>query len=121
MNIHQVLIIALIVVLTLISGLADAQGFLHAANTWNNGTIVWSEGIKALSGFITGAVSYILVINYLKQVGIVVPELQTMIWFIVAMLSVAIVSGKFLQWQRIDQGIAVIAIVCVGWLVIHHG
>jgi uncharacterized membrane protein YoaK (UPF0700 family) len=34
MNIHQVLIIALIVVLTLISGLADAQGFLHAANTW---------------------------------------------------------------------------------------
>ena len=121
MNFHQVLIISLILILTLVSGLADAQGFLHAASTWENGKIVWFEGIKALSGFITGAVSYILVINYLKQVGIVVPELQTMIWFIVAMLSIAIVSGKFLQWQRIDQGIAVIAIVCIGWLVIHHG
>jgi len=32
MNMNQIGIIVLLIVLTLVSGLADAQGFVHAAN-----------------------------------------------------------------------------------------
>ena len=121
MNVHYFFIIFLIIVFTVISGLADAQGFLHAATAWNHGKIIWPEALKSLLGFIIGAVGYILATNYLKQAGVVLPELQTMIWFIVAMLAVAILNRELLHWQRIDQIVAVVAVICIGWLVIHHG
>ena len=34
MSIYQISIAVLLIVLTLISGLADAQGFVHASNIW---------------------------------------------------------------------------------------
>ena len=41
----------LIIGLTLLSGLADAQGFIHASTAWVNGKLIWEEGIKSLLGF----------------------------------------------------------------------
>lgn len=121
MNLSQLGIIGLIILLTLLSGIADAQGFVHASTTWVNGKIVWEEGGKALLGFGIGALCYILVANYLTQVGVVSAELQTMIWFLVAIVGVAVMSGKVLHWQRLDQLVALVAIVCIGWLVIRTG
>ncbi len=48
---HQMSIIVLLIALTLISGLADAQGFVHASNVWLNGKLVWLEVIKSTLGF----------------------------------------------------------------------
>ena len=47
--------IALILVFTLLSGLADSQGFLHSAWVWNNGQPVWQEMVKASLGYGFGA------------------------------------------------------------------
>ncbi|MDQ6660953.1 MAG: hypothetical protein M3Z24_08315 [Chloroflexota bacterium] len=100
MNLSQIGIIGLAIGLTLLSGLADAQGFIHAANTWIHGKIVWEECGTSLLGFGIGAVCYVLVVNFLEQAGIVSAEIQTMVWFIVAIVGVALLSGKFLHWQR---------------------
>ena len=47
MNLHQISIILLLIVLTLISRLADAQGFVHATNIWHSGKLIWPELMKS--------------------------------------------------------------------------
>ncbi len=44
-NMQQIVLVILIIVLTLLSGITDAQGFLHASTTWVDGHIVWTEGL----------------------------------------------------------------------------
>jgi len=121
MNLHTIATITLIIIFTLISGIGDAQGFIHTSSTWNHGKIIWIECVKALIGFGVGAGGYIVAVNYMKQAGILIPELQTMIWFVITILGVALASGELLRWQRTDQIIAVISILCISWLVIRHG
>jgi divalent metal cation (Fe/Co/Zn/Cd) transporter len=121
MKVSQIGVTALIIGLTLLSGIADAQGFIHASTTWMNGKIIWEEGLKSLLGFGVGALCYILAINYLEQVGLVSAEIQTVIWFTVTIIGVAFISGKFLHWHLVDQLVALLAIVCIGWLVIRTG
>ena len=121
MNFHQIILIILIVVLTLFSGVADAQGFIHASTAWVDGKVIWAEGLKSLLGFGIGAVCYILVTNYLKQVGIVSAEIQTIIWFTVTIIGVALFNRKILHWQIIDQIVALAVIGGVAWLLVRTG
>jgi len=118
---QQIINAILIIVLTLLSGLADAQGFIRASNTWMNGKIIWEEGLKSLLGFGVGALCYILAAKYLKQAGTVSAEIQTLIWFIVAIVGVAVISGKFLHWQLPDQIVGIAVLFGVAWLVVRTG
>jgi len=121
MNFHQIILITLIIVLTLFSGVADAQGFIHASTAWVDGKVIWAEGLKSLLGFGIGAICYILVTNYLKQVGIVSAEIQTIVWFTVTIIGVALFNGKILHWHIIDQIIALAVIGGVAWLLVRTG
>lgn len=121
MNTHLLILAVLIILLTLLSGLADAQGFIHAANAWLNGKIVWKEALTSLLGFGVGAILYILVINFLRQAGIVSAEVQTLLWFSAAIIGVAVISGKFLHWQLLDQCIGIIVLCGVAWLLFRTG
>jgi len=56
MSVNQVGTIVLLIVLTLISGVADAQGFVHAANIWQGGKLIWPEVLKSALGFGIGIV-----------------------------------------------------------------
>ncbi len=121
MNTHLIFIIVFIILLTLLSGLADAQGFIHAANAWVNGRIVWQEALTSLLCFGAGAVCYILAINFLRQAGVVSAEIQTLLWFSVAIVGVAVISGKFLHWQLLDQAVGLIVLCGVAWLLFRTG
>jgi hypothetical protein len=121
MNIHQVIIIMLIILLTLLSGLADAQGFVHASTTWVNGQIIWAEGLKSLLAFGIGAICYLLAANFLKQAGIVLPEIQTIIWFVVTIIGVAVISGRFLHWHLVDQLVGIAVLCGIAWLLVRTG
>lgn len=118
MTSHRILTILFIVALTILSGISDAQGFVHASSAWSGGKILWSELVKSLIGFSIGAVSFIIAANYLRQVGIASAEIQTIIWFVITIVGVAVVSGKFLHWPGFDQILALVALVSIGWLVI---
>lgn len=116
--IRSILFISL---LTLISGFSDSQGFLHAANIWHKGNIVWSELGKSALGFVGGVISYWIVIKFLQEVGIVLPEIQAIGWFAVTIIGIAILSGKFVNWQSIDQIIAILVVCGLGWLMFRVG
>lgn len=116
---NKIISLLLIISLTLLSGLADSQGFIHASLMWKKGKIVWDEFIKSSAGFGLGIISYWLIIRYLNEFKIVTPEIQSIGWFAVAIIGVAIASGKFLYWQRIDQLVALGVFVGIGWLIFH--
>jgi len=110
--------IALILVLTIFSGLSDAQGFVHAANVWDGGKIVWTELLKSALGFLGGIFLYWVVIKFLQEVRIASPELQTLGWFSVTIVGVALSSGKFWHWQTIDKLIGLCVLLGVCWLLL---
>jgi hypothetical protein len=106
----------LILGLTLLSGLADSLGFLHAALIWQDRKPIWAEIAKSALGFGSGILLYWITLRYLKEVQIAEPEVQTLIWFGVTMVGVALLSGKFAQWRILDQFAAIIVLAGIGWL-----
>jgi len=117
----QVKLAALIVGLTLLSGCADSQGFIHAAHIWANRKVVWLEVGKSALGFSSGIIFYWIALKYLKEAQIAAPEIQTLIWFGVTIVGVAIASGKFAQWRGAEQLIATGVLLGIGWLITRTG
>lgn len=111
MNIHNLFIIILIIVITLLSGLGDSQGFFHSSNVWHNGKIVWMEIGRSAMGFGFGIIMFWVVVKFLQEFGIVSPEIQTIGWFAVTIIGVALTSGKFFQWHLVDQTIALALLI----------
>jgi len=44
-----------------------------------------------------------LSIRYMRKLGVVAPEMQTLIWFGVTLVGVAMVSGRAFRWPLVDQ------------------
>lgn len=116
MNLSKATTIFLIISLTLLSGFFDARGFFHAAFIWQKGKLVWHELTLSGLNFCLGIISYWVAIKYFKEVGVVFPELQTLIWFVVTIIGVAFLSGQFLHWQKAEQIVALGIILGLGWL-----
>lgn len=115
---YQVILAALLITLTLLSGFADAQGFVHASKMWVDGNLVWLEVLKSALGFGLGILTYWICVRFLRELGILSPEIQTVIWFTVTIIGVAIASGKFLHWRITEQIVAIIVILGVAWLMV---
>lgn len=108
--------VILIAVLTVLCGLGDAQGFIHAGKVWQGGNFVWSHALKSAAGFQFGVITYWLVLRLLAQHGIVAVEVQTLFWFVATIIGVALLSGQVLKWPAVDQVVAGVVLLGVGWL-----
>jgi len=121
MSVNQVGTIVLLIVLTLISGVADAQGFVHAANIWQGGKLIWPEVMKSAVGFGIGIVMYWICIRFLQDFRIFSPEIQTLAWFTATIIGVALFSGKFLHWHTVDQIVGIAVLCGVAFLLFRTG
>lgn len=108
--------IALITICTLLSGLGDAQGFIHASRVWQDGRFVWNEALLSAAGFQFGVVMYWLALHGLTSQGVVHVEIQTLFWFGATIVGIALISGRFLHWTPIDQATGVVVLAGIGWL-----
>lgn len=111
----------MIVVLTLISGFADAQGALWAAKIWDNDRLNTDALLRATLGFGVGIGVYFLTIRFLRNVGIVSPEIQTTLYMLVMIVTVALVNRDFFRWQTVDQAVALALVGGVVWLAVRTG
>lgn len=112
---------AIIFALTLISGFCDSQGFVHSALIWQDGKLIWRElGLAALN-YSLGIGLFWLSQPSLRALGLSSPELQSILWFSVVIIGVAIASGKFFTWQRLDQVVGVVVLVGIAWLLFRTG
>jgi hypothetical protein len=108
--------ILLIAVLTVLCGIGDALGFIHAGKVWDHGRLDWVHALKSAAGFQLGVVTYWVVVRLLAGHGVVAVEVQTLFWFVATIIGVAILSGQVLRWPLIDQAVASCVLAGVGWL-----
>lgn len=108
----------LIGLFTLLSGVGDAYGFLHAGNVWRGGGFVFAEAVKSAVGFQCGVLMYWFAVKWLAATGVVAAEVQTLVWFVATIVGIALLSGQFLRWAAVDQLAAVLVLVGIGWLTV---
>lgn len=117
----QLLSWLLVVFICLLSGLADAQGFIHASRIWQSDRLILSELAKSTGGFALGISTYWISLRFVHRLGIVSPELQAVLWFSVTIIGVAFVSGQFTRWLLFDQLLALAIVAGLGWLLFRSG
>jgi hypothetical protein len=105
------------ITLTLVSGYADSRGFLYASDIWNNGQLQLDKLVKSGVGFAIGIFCYWIVLRYLKELNVALStEVQTLGWFSVTMLGIAITSGEIWKWPVFDRFVALFVLLGMGWL-----
>jgi hypothetical protein len=77
---------------------------------------VWRELRWSAAGFALGIGAYWLSVRYMSRLGIVAAETQTIVWFAVTIVDVAVVSGKFTEWPLPDRLVEVAVALGLGWL-----
>lgn len=107
-----------VVVLTLLCGLGDALGFVYAARVWQDGVFRWGEALRSALSFQFGVLMYWLALRELAQWGVVSAEAQTLVWFGATIVGVAAISGRVLHWPPLDQGVALLVLAGIAWLLL---
>jgi hypothetical protein len=107
--------------LILLSGFGDSLGFVYAARIWRDDTLSWVDLGKSALGWFSGIALYVVSLRFMARAGVTSAEIQTMIWFAMTIIGVVIFSGRFFHWPHLDQVVAVLVIVGLGWLVMQTG
>ena len=113
----QLKISMLITGFTIAAGILDALAFTYSSSMWQGGRLVASQASKAAVSFALGITMYWGAIRYLGEAGVVLPEIQTLIWFTVTIIGVTILGGRFLSWPLLEQIVAVNVLFSLGWLI----
>lgn len=117
----QLRLLLIVIGFTVTSGISDSFGFAHAANIWRSGSLVWGELAKSAGGFLIGMTMYWGAVRYLGEAGIVMAEIQTLLWFGITIVGVAILRGRFFHWPMVDQIVAVGVMAGLAWLLARPG
>jgi len=119
--VNNIISILILLILTVITGWGDTQFFIHSSQIWQKGRIIWPEIVKSTFGVSIAIVSYWLALKYLQEFKIISAEIQTILWFLIVIIGVAAVSGKFSTWPATEKIISLVIIVGLGWLLIKTG
>lgn len=111
----------IILVLIVLSGFADSLGFVYAAKVWQKDAFSWIDLGKSALGWGLGISLYVISLRFMARAGITSAEIQTIVWFAMTIIGVVIFSGKFLNWPRLEQTVAVLVLVGLGWLLARTG
>jgi hypothetical protein len=88
---------------------------------WRGGSLVWSELARSAGGFLVGMVMYWCAVRYLGEAGIVTAEIQTLLWFVITIVGVAVLRGRFFAWPASDQVVAFGVMAGLAWLLTRPG
>ncbi|MCB0162194.1 MAG: hypothetical protein KDD83_28850, partial [Caldilineaceae bacterium] len=58
---------------------------------------------------------------FLRRHGLAVAELQVMFWFLITVVGVALMSGRFFAWSMVDRVVAGLVVMGMVWLVVRVG
>jgi hypothetical protein len=108
----------LVLILIVLSGFADSLGFVYAARIWEKDVISWLDLGKSALGWFGGITLYVFSLRYMGRMGVTSAEVQTAVWFAMTIIGVVIFSGKFFSWPRLEQIVAVLVLIGLGWLLV---
>jgi hypothetical protein len=107
--------------LVVLSGFADSLGFVYAAKVWQKDVFSWLDLVKSMLGWWGGITLYVISLRFMARMGVTSAEIQTIVWFAMTIIGVVIFSGKFFIWPRLDQAVAILVLVGLGWLLARSG
>jgi hypothetical protein len=81
----------------------------------------WADLGKSALGWGVGITLYMVSLRYMARLGVTSAEIQTAVWFAMTIIGVVIFSGKFFSWPRLEQIVAVLVLVGLGWLLVRMG
>jgi hypothetical protein len=107
----------LVLVLTLLSGVMDARGFVYAARAWPAGQLNWAAVGLAMLAFFAGISLYIGSVRFMQAMGLNAVALQSGIWFVATAIGIAAMDGSVVQWSRFQQLVALAVMLGLAWLI----
>ena len=111
----------LVLVLIVLSGFADSLGFVYAAKIWQAEQLSWPDVGRSALGWVLGITMYVISLKYMARLGVTSAEIQTAVWFAMTIIGVVIFSGRFFSWPRLEQIVATLVLVGLGWLLVRTG
>lgn len=114
---QSALILALVLV-TALSAFFDAKGFVYAALAWRGGSVSAANALWSLGFFVTGVSLYIASIGFQQRLGVQSPALQSIFWFAMTVIGVALMDGTIAQWSTAQRAVAIAVSLGVAWLLI---
>jgi hypothetical protein len=105
-----------VLVLCVISGLADSQGFVHASAIWRDEGVSWASLARSSIGFVVGMSSYWMSIRFMNRVGLATTDLQYLVWFLITLIGVAVATGSVRRWTSADVVVGVMVVAGLCWL-----
>lgn len=109
------------IALTLLSGVGDAYGFVHAARIWRDDALHWPALGRSAVGFAFGISMQWTALRYQHRVGITVAEVQALVWFAVTMIGIGVLSRSALAWAPSERVVAIGVMCGLGWLIARTG
>ena len=107
----------LVLVLTILSGLMDARGFVYAARAWPDGRLDARLAIASMAAFFAGLSLYIVSVRFMQAFGLHGVALQSALWFVVTAVGVAAMDGSVIAWTRAQQIVALGLVAGLAWLI----
>src|ERR1700749_15628 len=107
----------LVLLLTVLSGLMDARGFVFAGRAWPEGQIDWTAVGQSLLAFFAGISLYIGAVRFMQTMGLNAVALQSGIWFVATAIGIAAMDGTVTQWTRLQQLVALVVMAGLAWLI----
>jgi Na+-transporting NADH:ubiquinone oxidoreductase subunit NqrB len=111
----------LVLVLIVLSGFADSLGFVYAAKIWQAEQLSWPDVGRSALGWAVGITLYVISLKYMARLGVTSAEMQTAVWFAMTIIGVVIFSGRFFSWPRLEQLVATLVLLGLGWLLVRTG
>jgi hypothetical protein len=108
----------IVFVLITLSGFADSLGFVYAAKMWQHNALSWPDVTKGALGWGVGITLYVIALKFMSRMGVTSAEMQTAVWFAMTIIGVVIFSGRFFTWPRLEQSVAVLVLLGLGWLLV---
>ena len=113
--------VALLIVLTFVTAWGDSRGFIYASQVWTDGRADWEAVFRSSCGFVIGVGAYIAALKYVAVFGELSASVQTLAWFLVTIVGVALFSRDVFSWSPVDQALATMCIVLLGIVIMRTG
>ena len=107
-----------VLILTVLSGLMDAKGFVHASRVWPGGSFDPRTAALSLAFFVGGISLYIVAVRFMQTLGIGSAAIQTAVWFFATVVALAIFDGSFAHWTRVQQATGALLAAGLAWLMV---
>lgn len=112
------LLVGALILVTALSAYFDARGFVYAAQTWRDGSLVPGTIFLSMINFIGGITLYIGSIGIQQRLGVESAAMQSIFWFLMTVVGIAIMDGTIGQWSIAQRAVGVGVTAGIGWLMV---